>query len=98
MSLDYYETRPGAPGNPTAILVLVSLLFYFYDIMFLAANSVGHLLKELAAVCIWNARKRDAVFIGVGFVKLNGQGTVWQAIGSDNGVEEPNVTIYNTYC
>ena len=67
--------------------------------MFLAANSVEHLPKELAAVCIWSARKQDVDSSGVGFVKRNGQGTAWQATGSDNDVEEKNsVTIYYTSC
>ena len=60
--------------------------------MFLAANSVEHLPKELAAVCIWNARKQVAVSSGVGFVKRNGQGTAWQATGSVNDVEEPTLS------
>lgn len=37
------------------------------------------LLQEV--VCIWFAQELAVSFIGVGFVKPNGQETVWEATG-----------------
>ena len=36
----------------------------------------------MEAVCIWSVP--DAILIGVGYVRVNGLGSVWPAIGSHN--------------